>query len=61
MRQHCYLACDLGAESGRLIQGNLRDGRLSLDEPVSGTLTVTEIADSLPAELAPAMNDGGSD
>ena len=36
-------------------------GRLSLDEPVSGTLTVTEIADSLPAELAPAMNDGGSD
>lgn len=27
-----YLACDLGAESGRLILGTLKDGRLSLDE-----------------------------
>jgi len=28
-------------------------GRLSLDEPVSGTLTVTEKTDLMPAELAP--------
>ena len=27
-----YLACDLGAESGRLMLGSLEDGRLSLEE-----------------------------
>ena len=27
-----YLACDLGAESGRLMLGTLADGRLSLEE-----------------------------
>ena len=27
-----YLACDLGAESGRLMLGGLKDGRLSLEE-----------------------------
>ena len=27
-----YLACDLGAESGRLMLGSLKDGRLSLEE-----------------------------
>src|SRR6478735_4889334 len=27
-----YLACDLGAESGRLMLGTLRDGRLHLEE-----------------------------
>ncbi|MDB4651744.1 hypothetical protein OAG06_01845 [Verrucomicrobia bacterium] len=27
-----YLACDLGAESGRLIRGILKNGRLFLDE-----------------------------
>ena len=27
-----YLACDLGAESGRLMLGTLEDGRLSLEE-----------------------------
>lgn len=27
-----YLACDLGAESGRLILGTIREGRLSLEE-----------------------------
>src|SRR6187455_1029191 len=31
MKRH-YLACDLGAESGRLISGTLEDGRLSLQE-----------------------------
>ena len=30
--RHCYLACDLGAESGRLIKGVLKDGILSLEE-----------------------------
>ncbi|HNQ90004.1 MAG TPA: rhamnulokinase family protein [Verrucomicrobiota bacterium] len=28
----CHLACDLGAESGRLILGSLEEGRLSLEE-----------------------------
>ena len=27
-----YLACDLGAESGRLMLGTLESGRLSLEE-----------------------------
>ena len=27
-----YLACDLGAESGRLMLGSLTDGKLSLEE-----------------------------
>ena len=27
-----YLACDLGAESGRLMLGTLADGHLSLEE-----------------------------
>jgi rhamnulokinase len=32
MPVHHYLACDLGAESGRLILGSLADGKLSLRE-----------------------------
>lgn len=28
----CYLACDLGAESGRVMLGTLDDGKLALDE-----------------------------
>ena len=32
MPAHHYLACDLGAESGRLILGSLTDGQLSLRE-----------------------------
>jgi hypothetical protein len=36
-------------------------GRLSLDEAVSGTLTITEESESTPVELAPAASDGGSD
>ena len=31
MTRH-YLACDLGAESGRVIAGTLEDGKLSLQE-----------------------------
>ena len=27
-----YLACDLGADSGRLMLGTLDDGKISLDE-----------------------------
>ena len=29
---HHYLACDLGAESGRLMLGSLEAGRLTLEE-----------------------------
>ena len=32
MSEHHYLACDLGAESGRLMAGHLCDGRLGLKE-----------------------------
>lgn len=32
MTPHHYLACDLGAESGRLMLGTLADGRLTLEE-----------------------------
>ena len=32
MTTHSYIACDLGAESGRVILGTLADGRLTLEE-----------------------------
>jgi rhamnulokinase len=32
MNTHRYIACDLGAESGRVILGTLREGRLTLEE-----------------------------
>jgi rhamnulokinase len=32
MSEHCHIACDLGAESGRVILGRLRDGKLTLEE-----------------------------
>jgi rhamnulokinase len=32
MNTHHYLACDLGAESGRVMLGTLSDGKLSLEE-----------------------------
>lgn len=32
MTEHSYIACDLGAGSGRVILGRLRDGRLALEE-----------------------------
>ncbi len=32
MSQHYYIACDLGAESGRVMLGTLQDDRLSIEE-----------------------------
>jgi rhamnulokinase len=32
MDAKCYIACDLGAESGRVMLGRLEDGRLTLEE-----------------------------
>ena len=32
MNEHSYIACDLGAGSGRVILGRLRDGKISLEE-----------------------------
>ncbi len=32
MSEHHYIACDLGAESGRVILGNLRRGKVTLEE-----------------------------
>jgi rhamnulokinase len=66
MRQHCYLACDLGAESGRLIQGNLRDGRLSLDEihrfantPVQSGESLHWNIDQLQTEIEDGLKKAG--
>lgn len=47
MSIHYYVACDLGAESGRVVLGTLQDGRLTLEEihrfatgafPINGSL-----------------------
>ena len=32
MGEHHYIACDLGADSGRVILGTLRDGKIALEE-----------------------------
>ena len=32
MNEHHYIACDLGAESGRVILGRLAGGRVTLEE-----------------------------
>jgi len=42
-----YLACDLGAESGRLMLGSLQDGQLSLEELHRFPNTPVKTADSL--------------
>src|SRR4051794_14698821 len=32
MNEHFYIACDLGADSGRVILGHLKAGRLDIEE-----------------------------
>jgi len=32
MNEHYYIACDLGADSGRVILGHLKDGKITLEE-----------------------------
>lgn len=32
MNEHYYIACDLGADSGRVILGHLKDGKVTLEE-----------------------------
>ncbi len=65
MNQKHYLACDIGAESGRLMLGTLRDNRLSVEEihrfpngptTVNGSLRwdVLRIFDELKTGLAKA-------
>ena len=60
-----YLACDLGAESGRLMLGSLEDNRLSLEElhrfpnvPIEDAVgrhwNVGLFADCRPASRSPA-------
>ncbi|GAA4458827.1 rhamnulokinase family protein [Novipirellula rosea] len=46
MEKH-YIACDLGAESGRVILGTLRDGRLTLEEIHRFANGATKIQNSL--------------
>ena len=31
-KEHCYIACDLGADSGRVMLGKLESGWLTLEE-----------------------------
>ena len=47
MSEHCYLACDLGAESGRVICGRLKNGRLTLEELHRFQTGATIIGESL--------------
>jgi rhamnulokinase len=47
MTTHHNLACDLGAESGRLMLGSLQDGRISLEEIHRFPNPVQRIGDSL--------------
>lgn len=46
-----YLACDLGAESGRLMLGTLEDGRLSLRELHRFATGATPVGESLTWEI----------
>jgi len=32
MNEHYYIACDLGADSGRVILGHLKEGNLTIEE-----------------------------
>lgn len=47
MSEQCYIACDLGAGSGRVILGRLRDSRLVLDEVHRFTSEPVKIGGSL--------------
>ena len=64
MRTAHYLACDLGAESGRLMQGTIDNRRLTLHElhrfpnvPVreSGSLRWIGVPERIGNMLAPSM------
>lgn len=57
--KHHYLACDLGAESGRLIQGTLENGRLSLEEIHRFQNTPIKSGDSLHWDLVALQNEIG--
>jgi rhamnulokinase len=67
MNRHCYLACDLGAESGRLIKGILEDGKLSLEEihrfpniPVKSGESIHWDLDALQSEITQALEKAGA-
>lgn len=47
MTKRCYVACDLGAESGRVILGTLGEGRVVLDEVHRFPTGAVRIQDSL--------------
>ncbi len=52
-----YLACDLGAESGRLMLGTLREGRLSLEETHRFPNHVTRQGDSMRWDITQLFNE----
>ncbi len=56
MKTH-YLACDLGAESGRLMLGTLEDGRLSLTELHRFPNTPVQDGDSLHWNIAALFDE----
>jgi rhamnulokinase len=47
MDAKCYIACDLGAESGRVMLGRLEDGRLTLEEMHRFPSAAVRVLDSL--------------
>ena len=67
MNRHSYLACDLGAESGRLIKGILEDGKLFLEEihrfpniPVKSGKSIHWDLDTLQSEMTQALEKAGA-
>ncbi|MDC0325754.1 rhamnulokinase [bacterium] len=64
--KHCYLACDLGAESGRLIKGVLENGNLVLEEihrfsnfPVKNGESLYWDLDALQREIGEGLKKAG--
>jgi rhamnulokinase len=47
MKNHFYIACDLGAESGRVMLGRLADGRLQVEEIHRFANTPVKVGDTL--------------
>lgn len=67
MKSHSYLACDLGAESGRLIKGILENGELSLEEihrfpniPVKNGDSIHWDLDALQSEITQGLKKAGT-
>ncbi len=57
MTEHLYIACDLGAESGRILTGRLNAGRLTVEEIHRFATGAIRREDSLRWDLASIWNE----